>query len=108
MIVTNAILTFAAGAQQFPAAAGATGLVRYIYAEPLRSNTHPCSIGLATVTNDGSGVGVIAELATPPAATVPIETFQLEDMGGDNRLDPTQFWAQGFAGEKLKVTTIQG
>ncbi len=107
MTVTTAILTFAVGAQQFPAAPG-TGLVRWIYAQPLRSNTHPSYVGISTVTNDASGTGVIKELATPPAATVGVEAFTLEDMGGDNRLDPIAFYGHGTAGEKLKVTYIQG
>jgi hypothetical protein len=107
MTVTTAILTFAAGAQQFPAAPG-IGLARFIYAQPLRSNTHPCYVGISTVTNDASGTGVIKELATPPAATVAVESFTLEDMAGDNRLDPTQFYAHGTSGEKIKVTLIAG
>ncbi len=107
MVVTTAILTFAAGAQQFPAAPG-IGLVRRIYAQPLRSNTHPCSVGISTVTNDGSGTGVVQELATPPAATVPLDSFTMEDQDGSNRLDPRMLWAQGTLAEGLKISYVQG
>jgi len=106
MTVQIAILTFAAGAQQFPAPSSGPGLVNKIYAQPLRSNTHPCAVGVSTVVADGTGTGVIKELATPPAATIPLDEFSLEDQGGDNRLEPVQFYAQGTAGEKLKVTYV--
>lgn len=106
MTVTTALLTFAAGAQQFPAVAG--GLVRRIYAQPLRGNANSCSVGISTVTSDGTGVGVIQELATSPAATIPMDAFLVEDGSGNNRLDPTAFYAQGTAGQKLKVSYIQG
>jgi len=107
MTVTQAILTFATLAQQFPAAPG-NGLVRRIYAQPLRSNTHACSVGISTVTADGTGTGVIQELAQPPAATLPLDAFLIEDGSGNNRLDPTAFFSQGTAGEKLKVSYLQG
>jgi hypothetical protein len=106
MTVTTALLTFAAGAQQFPAAPG-IGLCRRVFAQPLRSNTHVCSVGISTVTCDGSGTGVVQELAQPPAATLPLDSFLMEDQGGSNTLDPTVFFAQGTAGEQLKVSYTQ-
>jgi hypothetical protein len=106
MTVTQTVLTFAASAQQFPAAPG-VGLVCRIYAEPLRTNAAPCWVGIATVTNDGSGTGVVKQIATPPAATLPVDFFEREDMGGDNRIDPTSFWAHGTTGQKLLVSYSQ-
>lgn len=106
MTIKTQILTFAAGAQQFPAAPG-IGLCCRVFAQPLRSNTHACSIGDSTVTSDGSGTGVMQELAVPPAATLPLDSFNEEDQDGNNRIDPTVFYSQGTAGEKLKVTYVQ-
>ena len=106
MTIQTALLTLGASAVQFPAATSGTGLVRYIRAEPLRSNTHVSYVGPSTVTADGSGTGVIKEIAQPPAATVANDAFVLEDMGGDNRLDPLQLYGHGTAAEKLKITYI--
>ena len=106
MTVTTRILTFAAGAQQFPAPAVGAQVAR-VYAEPLRTNTHASFVGISTVTNDGSGTGVIKELAQPPAATVPLDSFDHYDMDGANTVDPTQFYGHGTTGEKLVVTYFQ-
>jgi hypothetical protein len=106
MTVSQRILTFAAGAQQFPAPP--TGVtVASIFAFPLRSNTHVSYVGISTVTNDASGTGVIKEIAQPPAATVGTDSFVKEDMEGANTIDPTQFYAHGTTGEKLLVTYFQ-
>lgn len=103
MTVSTRILTFAAGAQQFPAPP--TGVqVTAVFAEPLRSNTHVSYVGLSTVTNDASGTGVISELAQPPAATLPVDRFEIADQDGYNTIDPTVFYGHGTTGEKLKVT----
>src|SRR5581483_3066126 len=95
MTLTTQILSFAASAQQFPAAPG-IGLCCRVFAQPLRRNTHACSIGGATVTSDGTGVGVMQELAVPPASTIPLDQFNQEDRDGNNRIDPTVFYAQGY------------
>ncbi len=60
------------------------------------------------MTNDGSGVGVIKELATPPAATVPLDRYDFVDWNGSNAIDPTQYYIHGTTGEKLKATYYQG
>ena len=56
---------------------------------------------------DASGVGVIKELAQPPAATVGMDSYDNTVMSGENLIDPTQFWAHGTASEKLLVTYYQ-
>lgn len=106
MTVTQRILTFAAGAQQFPAPTGFSQVAR-VYAVPLRSNTHVSYVGISTVTNDASGTGVIKELAQPPAATVATDSFDHQDQSGLNSIDPTQFYGHGTSGEKMLVTYYQ-
>lgn len=106
MTITTRLITFAAGAQQFPAPA-ILGLVCRILVEPLRSNTHISYLGISTVTNDASGTGVIKELAQPPAATVGCDSFSEEDQDGANTIDPTQYWGHGTSGEKFRVTYFQ-
>lgn len=106
MQATTRIVTLAAAAVQFPAAAN-TGLVYSVYVEPLRSNTHAAWIGTSVVTNDASGAGVIKQIAQPPAATIPVDSFDLTYSFGANSIDPTQFWGHGTTGEKLLVTYHQ-
>jgi len=106
MTVTQRVVTFAGSAVQFPAPSGFYGVNR-VYAVPLRSNTHISYVGTAAVTNDASGVGVIKELAQPPAATVGVDSFDETDMNGDNIIDPTQLYGHGTSGEKLLVTYWQ-
>ncbi len=106
MTVTTRIVTLAAAAVQFPAAAFG-GLVSRVYVVPLRANTHISYVGISTVTNDASGVGVVRELAQPPAATVSTDSFDVADNGGLNTIDPTQYWGHGTTGEKLLVSYYQ-
>lgn len=107
MTVTQRVITFAASAQQFPAAAGTSGLITRLLVVPLRSNTHVSYVGISTVTNDASGVGVIKEIAQPPAATVATDSFDHSDQDGCNSIDPTQFHGHGTTGEKALVTYFQ-
>jgi len=104
MTITTHLITFGASAVQFPT--DAPGLSR-VFCEPLRSNAHVSYVGVAAVTNNGSGIGVIQELAAPPAATVPCDNYNLENEASDDTIDPDQLWAHGTAGEKLKVTYYQ-
>ena len=64
-------------------------------------------VGTSTVTNDASGTGVIQELATPPAATIATDRFEVEDQDGSNTIDPTQYYGHGTSGEKLIVVYMQ-
>jgi hypothetical protein len=105
MTISQRIITLAASAVAFPAASN--GQVSKVHVVPLRSNTHVSYVGISTVTNDGSGTGVIKELAQPPAATVPTDVFLVEDQDGSNNLDPTQLYGHGTTGEKLLVTYFQ-
>lgn len=105
MTITTSVVTITASAVQFPApTAGA--LITQMFVEPLRSNTHKAYIGLSNVTNDGSGTGVIKELAQPPAATVPCDVWWLQEMGGFNLIDPTKFYVHGTNTESVKVTYL--
>lgn len=106
MTATTRILTFAAGAQQCPAPSGFS-LVARIFIEPLRSNSNPCYFGISTVTNDGSGTGVITEIAKPGVNTTNAGNYELSDYANANTIDPTQFYGHGTSGEKLKVTYFQ-
>lgn len=106
MTVTTRIVTLAAAAVQFPAASFG-GMVSRVVVFPLRSNTHVSYVGISTVTNDASGVGVIKEIAQPPAATVPTDSFSHEDQDGANTIDPLQFYGHGTTGEKLIVSYYQ-
>src|SRR5713101_4616795 len=105
-LITN-LVTFATNAVQLPAAPN-PGLVARVYVEPLRSNTAVAFIGDATVTKDGSGTGVIREIAAVgTAATAVLDSFDIEDQSSGDRIDPTQFWVHGTSGQKVKVTYWQ-
>ncbi len=106
MTFQTQLVTIGASATALPAPAE-FGLVRRIYIEPLRANTHPAYIGTSAVTNDGSGTGVIKELATPPASTVGKDSFTFEDPSARNTMDPTKIYVHGTNGEKLQVTYTQ-
>jgi len=106
MGMVTQILTFGASAVQFPVP-NDIPTVHTVSAEPLRTNTHPCWIGTSAVTNDGSGTGVMTQLATPPAATVPVDRWSYQPSTDGNRVDPTGFWAHGTSGEKLIVSYLK-
>jgi hypothetical protein len=105
MTITTHLITFGASAVQFPV--DAPGLCR-VFCEPLRTNANICYVGTSNVTNDGSGTGVIQEIAEPSAtATVPCDNYDLENNESDDTIDPSQLWAHGTTGQKLKVTYYQ-
>ncbi len=105
MTITTHLVALSSSAVQFPAAA--PGVCR-VFVEPLRANTHVSYLGDSTVTNDASGTGVIRELAAGSAtATVIVDSWDLENNESDDTIDPTQLWAHGTSGEKLKVTYFQ-
>jgi hypothetical protein len=106
MTITTYLLTFGATAVDFALPTPPLGLCR-VFCEPLRSNTHVCYVGTSNVTNDGSGTGVIQELAAPPAATVPCDNFDLENDASEDTVIAPSLWAHGFTGEKLKVSYYQ-
>jgi hypothetical protein len=106
MTIQTQLVTLAGSAVALPAPADFM-LVRRIYIEPLRSNTHPAYIGTSAVTNDASGTGVIKEMATPPAATVAKDSFTFEDPSGNNTMDPTKIYVHGTSSEKVCVTYWQ-
>jgi hypothetical protein len=104
MTITTHLVTLGSSAVEFPAAS--PGVCR-VLVEPLRSNTHVSYVGISTVTNDASGTGVIKELAQPPAATLPCDTFDLQNDVSEDTIDPSQLYGHGTSGEKLKVTYFQ-
>lgn len=107
----SGIITFGASAIQitdpvngvttFPP--GSSQMARRIVIEPLRGNTHAAYVGLANVTNTGTGAA-IQELAVPPASTVPLDRFLDVASGSDHNIDPTVYYVHGTTGEKVKVT----
>lgn len=101
MAMVTEVVTFAAGAKQL--FAGVTS-ARKVRVEPLRANTHVCYLGDSTVTNNGSGTGVIQELGQPPAATLPVDAFEDRAEGGHNTVDASAYWAHGTTGEHLLAT----
>jgi hypothetical protein len=101
MTIVQQLVTFASLAQQFPAPPE-FALVARIYVEPLRSNTHAAFVGTSAVTNTGTGVGVVRELAVP--GVIALDMFNHADEASANTIDPTQFWGHGTSGEILKVT----
>jgi hypothetical protein len=109
MVIESYLLTFASAAQQFPTPAtlGPAGLVRRVYVEALRSNSHVSFLGTSAVTNDGSGTGVIKEIAAPGATTA-MDYYVDDDHQGLNRIDPTKYWGHGTTGEKMKVSYFIG
>ena len=107
MTVTQFVITFGASAVQFtaPPSAGGAGVAK-VHAEPLRSNTHASYVGLSNVTNDGSGTGVLKQLAVPQA-NVALETFDIEHNESKNVLEAVRYYAHGTSGEKLVVSYHQ-
>ena len=105
MGMQQSILTFGAAPVQFPVPSG-FAQVHSIIAEPLRSNAAVCSVGGPTVTANGSGVGVMQELAAGPGATVPLDRFLYQPSSESNRIDPTVFYAQGATGQGIKITYL--
>ena len=103
MGLQTVLLTFGSTPVQFPAPTD-SATVHAVLVEPLRSNAAVSYVGGPNVTNDGSGTGVIRELAAPGAITVPLDQFAYQPSSDSNRVDPTTFYAHGTAGEKLKVT----
>jgi hypothetical protein len=104
MTIQTQVLTFA-GAAVKVSLVGPLNVCARIYAEPLRTNTHAAFVGTSAVTNDGSGTGVVKELAAVgTTATTILDNFDHSDGNGQNRVDPSQWYFHGFAGEKIKVT----
>jgi hypothetical protein len=101
MQVYTQLLTFGASAVQLT---GTNPLACKIYAEPLLSNTHTSYVGTSTVTNDGSGTGVIQELPKGGQVSQQMPNHFCFGCGGLNKIDTTQFYFHGTAGEKMKVT----
>lgn len=105
MTITTTLITFDGNADQLPAPASPGYLFR-VEIEPLRTNSHICSVGTSAVTIDGTGTGVIRELAQPGAATVILDRYVLDDQYG-HRIDPTQLYVRGTSAEKAKLTYYQ-
>lgn len=105
MLIEQTLLTLNGNAQQLAASTnGPGGTCCKLLVEQLRTNTHIASVGTSSVTSDGSGTGVIQELAQPGAATVILDRYELEDQENSNSIDPTQFYVKGTNNEKLKIT----
>ena len=104
MAMVQAVITFGASAKQLFAGLPAGAEVRKLRVEPLRGNSHVSYVGDSTVTNDGSGVGVIQELAQPPAATLPVDAYEDKAEGGRNTVDASILYGHGTSGEHLVVT----
>lgn len=113
MKVYTQVLTFGstpvqiAAASTTPSAANISLTnVSLLYVESLASNTHNAYVGTQAVTNDGSGTGVISQLAIP-AATESTNGVRLpfyELYLPNNGVDVTQFYFHGNLGEKVKVS----
>jgi hypothetical protein len=106
MGLSTTIITFGSVAVQFPVP-NDLPLVHLVIAEPLRTNGAVCYVGGSNVTNDGSGTGVIRELAQPGASTAFVDQFAYQPSTDGNRVDPTIFWAHGTSGQKLKLTYLK-
>ena len=106
MGLQTVLLTFGSTPVQFPAPTD-SATVHAVLVEPLRSNAAVSYVGGANVTNDGSGTGVIRELAAGPAITLPLDQFSYQPSTDSNRVDPTIFYAHGTSGQKLKLTYLK-
>ena len=101
MQVFQQLLTFGASAVQLTSP---PPLACKIYAEPLVSNTGTAYVGTSTVTNNGTGTGVISELPKPGQVAQQSPNHFCVGCAGHNIIDPTQFYFHGTSGDKLKVT----
>lgn len=81
---------------------GGQMFVREIIIEPLRTNAAIMSVGNANVTIDGSGTGVIRELAVP--STIQLDFFNIRARGDSHNIDPNEYYVRGTATQKCKVT----
>lgn len=109
MAYYTAVITFGATAIQITdSSAGVTSwpggqmFAREILIEPLRTNAAIMSVGNSSVTIDGSGTGVISELAVP--STTPLDRFEISARGSDHNIDPREFYVRGTSTQKCKVT----
>jgi hypothetical protein len=105
----QAVITFGASAIQItdPVNGVTTwpqsdAFARQIFIEPLRTNAAIMSVGLSTVTSDGSGTGVISELSIPSATLM--DRFSVSSTGSHHNIDPREFWVKGTSTQKCKVT----
>jgi hypothetical protein len=110
-MVYTAVITFGASAIQLTdntngvAAWPEGSMCRRILIEPVRANMHAAYVGLSDVTNDGSGAGVIQELAVPSStASTALDRFIDAASGSHHNIDPSMFWVHGYAGEKVKAS----
>lgn len=80
-------------------------IYRKLFIQPWRGNKNGCYVGLSNVTNDGSGVGVIKDLAdTGSASTIILDTFEYEVSQYFSGEDPSMIYVHGAAGDKVLVT----
>jgi hypothetical protein len=110
-MVYTGVITFGSNAIQITDSANGGVTVptrtffRRILIEPLRTNTHAAYVGLSNVTNDGSGTGVIQELAAP-ATGVALDRFLDMAAGSAHNIPPDIYYVHGFSGEKAKVSVF--
>ena len=108
-MVYSAIITFGSAAIQLTDATNgvtdwpAHALARRVLIEPLRGNGAAAYVGLANVSNNGTGVS-IQELAAPVTG-VPLDRFN-DPVSGAYLVDPAVFWVHGTSGQKVKVTLV--
>jgi hypothetical protein len=109
MKVFTQVLTFGATASQVAAASTqpspanvALTNVSYVYVEALASNTHNSMVGVSSVTNGSTGVGVISQIGIPESTTgTSLPNWELRL---PFKIDLAQLWFWGTSGEAVKVT----
>lgn len=94
MAMVRSIITLDGTAQQ---AFLNVGQVRRIRLEPLRTNSAGFNVGTSAVTVNGTGTGVIQQVAQPPAATIAADAFEDRATGGHNTVDAAAYYVRGTA-----------
>lgn len=110
-MIFNAIIAFGPNAIQIlDTVNGVKGvptnsIYRRLFIQPWRGNKNTCYVGLSNVANDGSGTGVIKDLADPGIAnTVILDSFDYVVSGNFSGEDPSMLYVHGASGDKVIVS----
>ena len=108
MYVVKATVTFTSSPVNLGTALSIDRATR-IYIEPDPANTHVCYLGDVSLALGTSTVDhVIKRFAQPGAATVVLDSFDMDVKNGLNQLHAGQYVMDGTSGEKAKVTAWVG
>lgn len=77
---------------------------RRLFIQQARSNKAACYVGLSNVTNDGSGIGVIKDLADAAGGSATAAVAILDTFQDDGNVEPSLIYVHGTSGDKVIVS----